>query len=501
MTALAEITDLVIVPDDGTGAPVVDHVSLSVDEGEVVGVVGRSGSGKTTTALSLFGRVRPGLTMRTGRVRVAGADPFGRGSRAWRHTLSYLAQDPMSALNPARRVGALLAEMLRLRASSTADATRLLAAVDLPTGREFLRRRPWQVSGGQAQRVALALALAGSPRLLVLDEPTSGLDTIVAAEVRAVLARALAATGSAALLISHDARLVAELAHRSVRLEAGHIAEPGTSRTVLAERPPLAVPSIDSRPARLPQLVVEGLTATYARRTVVDGVSFTIPVGGCLALVGPSGSGKTTTARCLVGLHRSTVGSIRLAGQDLAPSLRARSHAQRRSTALVTQDPLGALNPKERVGTALRRPMRDLNDLDAAAHTAALLAQVQLESVLSERLPGSLSGGERQRISIARALAADPELLVCDEITSGLDEDTATAVLDLLSELRRQRGLTVLLITHDLGVAARYADHVLVLSRGRAVELGPVLTVLRSPRHEVTRRLVRASSTIPAWPD
>lgn len=469
---IAEVRDLVIGPPDG--APVVDGVGFTVPAGRVLGLVGRSGSGKTTAAHALLGHLRPGLRLRSGSVRVAGLDPF-RSRELRGRVVSYLGQDPAAALNPARRIGSQLVEALRLRGGG--DLPALLGSVGLPADRPFLRRFSHQISGGQAQRVGLAMALAGAPRLIVLDEPTSGLDTVVAAGVRDLLAELLGGSGPAAVLVSHDPHLVGDLADEVLTMAAGRIISrrPPVARAVLPRHEP-------STGEPTPRLVVESLGAAHGRHPAVEDVSLRIPAGTTLALVGPSGSGKTTISRAIVGLHPRSAGRILLDGEPLAPHYRDRTRAQRRTVQLVAQDSVGALNPRETVRTALHRALSTRDD----RRIADLLDRVQLPASCATRRPGELSGGERQRVNLCRALAAEPRLLVCDEITSALDQDIAAAVLDLLAEL----GSTVLLITHDLTVAAQAAHYLAVLDHGHLVESGPTATLLTAPGHPLTQALV-----------
>ncbi len=466
---IASVRDLVIGPVSG-GPPVVDGVSFSLRPGEVLGLVGRSGSGKSTAAYTLLGHVRPGLAVRSGSVSVAGLDPFVYARALRGRVVSYLGQDPAAALNPARRIGAQLAEAVRLRGGSVSS---LLASVQLPSDRAFLRRFSHQISGGQAQRVGLAMALAGSPELLVLDEPTSGLDVVVAAEVRSLLASLLG--GPAAVIVSHDPHLVASLADSVVTMSAGRVVAGSVAPPVVPSAP--VVPGPDA-------LVVSSLSAPYG----VSDVSFEIPSGSALALVGPSGSGKTTVSRTIVGLAARSGGSISLDGEPLAPHYRQRSLASRRAVQLIAQDSVGALNPRETVGVAIKR----------AGGSVSLLDRVHLPASCADRLPGELSGGERQRVNLCRALAASPRVLVCDEVTSSLDRSIGSAVLSLLAELRASMGLAVLLVTHDLSVAAEGAQQVAVLSSGRIVELGATSSVLASPSHSLTQALVACSPALAA---
>lgn len=499
---LAEIRGLTVGPVAG-GPPVLENACLSVPRGQVVAVVGRSGSGKSTLAHGLLGHVRPGLEVRGGTVRVAGLDPFDpAGSRRLRgRVVSFLGQDPASSLNPALRIGTQIAEAVRLRSSVRGtDEVRtrvgeLLLSVRLPADRAFRRRLPRELSGGQAQRVALALALAGRPGLLVLDEPTSGLDPVLADGMRGLLADVLSAGDRAALLVSHAPAWTASVADRVVRLERGRIVEdgpPGTAPPVRsAEAPPAGAPrhEVSRVAADGPTgggLHVRGLHAAHSRVPVLHDVSLSLPAGSCTAVVGASGSGKTTLARCLAGLHPPVRGSVDCR-DDGVPRGRGAP------VQLVAQDTRGALNPRETVSAALTRPLRGVRDRsarEASAEAVRLLGLVGLEAGVLARRPGELSGGQRQRVALARTLAAEPRALVCDEITSALDPDTAKGVLDLLDSLRRTLGLTVVMVTHDLTAAAARAQQIVVLDAGRVVEAGRAGRVLAYPEHPVTRALL-----------
>jgi peptide/nickel transport system ATP-binding protein len=504
---LLHVAGLTLGPVDG-GHPVLREASLTLASGRVLGVVGRSGSGKSSLALSLLGHVRPGLERRTGTVRVAGLDPFDRvGARRLRgRVVSFMGQDPAASLNPALRIGEQVAEAVQLRSPGTADVTgqvrALLASVRLPSDRAFLRRRPHQISGGQAQRVALAAALAGTPRLLVLDEPTNSLDTVLAYRMRELVADVLRDGNRAAVLVSHDAGWVAALADEVIRLDDGRIiaAAPPAAMPVdlpqvslSADRADAEASGVTSADGAQGELLVRGLSAAHGRSIVLHEVSFTVPRGTCTALVGPSGSGKTTLARCLVGLHPAVRGTAGWRDGHNVPHL---APGRNRAVQLVAQDSRGALNPRESVRTALLRPLtglRGMADEDAIAEAERTLGLVGLSSAMMSRRPGELSGGERQRVNLARALTAAPQVLVCDEVTSALDPEIASDVLDLLTSLRCTLGLTVLLVTHDLAAAARCADQVVVLDGGRVVESGPPGRVLNRPEHAVTRELVSCS--------
>lgn len=498
---LAEISGLTVGPAAG-GPPVLRDASLSVSAGQVLGVVGRSGSGKSSLAHGLLGHVRPGLEVRAGTVRVAGLDPFDRADarRLRGGVVSFLGQDPASSLNPALRIGAQIAEAVRMRSTPTGEegvrarVEELLLSVRLPADRYFRRRLPRELSGGQAQRVALALALAGRPSLLVLDEPTSGLDPVLADGMRGLLAETLREGDRAALLVSHDPAWLGSVSHDVIRLEGGRIVGRGMPVAPLPVQPSRASSdggSLGEAPraaaqSTVPGLFVRGLHARHGRSAVLHDVSLTVSAGSCTAVVGASGSGKTTLARCLAGLHPKAAGSVEWRG-DGTPRGRGAP------VQLVAQDARGALNPRESVGAALVRPLRGVGGRsarDASDEAVRLLGLVRLDEGVWGRRPGELSGGQRQRVALARTLAAGPRVLVCDEITSALDPETAGQVLDLLDELRRTLGLTVVMVTHDLVAAVSRADQVVVLDEGRVVEAGRVERVLVNPEHAVTRNLL-----------
>ncbi|MFF4472241.1 ABC transporter ATP-binding protein [Streptomyces sp. NPDC001599] len=525
---LVEISGLSLGPVQG-GPPVLHDARLTMPRGRVLGVVGRSGSGKSSLAYSLLGHVRPGLEVRSGTVRVAGLDPFDRADarRLRGRVVSFLGQDPASSLNPALRIGTQIAEAVRLRSPARrahavrAQVEELLLSVRLPADRQFRRRLPRQVSGGQAQRVALALALAGTPALLVLDEPTSGLDTVLADRMRGLLAEVLSDGDRAALLVSHDPAWIASVAHDVVRLEEGRIAGAGKPEVPVpaprssAGLPAGSVPGPGGAPrtggsgtaprtgsGTAPRtrsggaLSVRGLDAAHGRVSVLHDISLTVPAGSCTAVVGPSGSGKTTLARCLAGLHRPARGSVEWR-EDGAERGRGAP------VQLVAQDARGALNPRESVRAALMRPLGLRHPAaDASREAVRLLDLVALDADVLARRPGELSGGQRQRVALARTLAAQPRVLVCDEITSALDRETASGVLALLDSLRRTLGVTVVMVTHDLTAAAHHAERVVVLDAGRVAEAGPVDRVLTAPEHPVTRALLTyADGAVLAVPD
>lgn len=515
---VAEIAGLVVGPVEG-GAPVVDGVEMQIHPGEVVALTGRSGSGKSTTALTLLGHLRPGLAQRSGIVRVAGQDPFRTPPAALRgRVVAYLGQDPGSALDPRRRIGDQIAQMVLRRSTPPSGRTgvrseveRLVELVRLTEAEPLLRRYPHQISGGQAQRAAIAMALAGLPRLLVLDEPTSGLDPLLTASAVDAVRRVVAELDTAVLLITHDVHVAGALADRSIRMDAGRIVSSGPVGAVLADHLG-AANGLDAAAATVPvlgeasaesdrRLEVAGLVASYRGRVAVDGLDLGLDAGRAVALVGGSGSGKTTTARCLLGLHRPDTGAVRLDGALLAPSARRRRRNEQRAIQLVAQDSVGALNPAETGLAAVARAagqFRRLSDAEAAIEALELLEQVGIDHAVAGRRPANLSGGERQRVNLARALAVRPTVLVCDEPTASLDPATSTSILELLATWRDETGLSICLISHDLGVVARAAEQMLVLDAGRVVERGTTGALISRPEHPVTRTLIEACPAVAA---
>ncbi|MFI2032442.1 ABC transporter ATP-binding protein [Streptomyces buecherae] len=516
------VTDLTVVSTTG-GHPLLAAGSLTVRPGHVVALTGPSGAGKTTLLRAVCGALPPGTERAGGEVEVLGRPVLRLAERELRalrrHHVAYVGQDPGSRLNPRMRVRSLLRETAVRPEPDTVE--RLLAEVRLPVDEGLADRRPGALSGGQQRRVALARALAREPVVLLLDEPTAGLHPALRDEVGDLL-RHLATEHRLAIALScHDADLVSRLADEVVELRPAArpsstvapcapyapgtalparrpapSADAPTEATVPSVAPATATPATPAAPTPA-LLTVRDLGAVVgprrARRTVLRGVGLALPAGGSIGIVGVSGSGKTTLARAMVGLHKPTSGTVALRGTPLAASVHGRSRDQRRRMQLVPQDPLGALNPSVTAGAAIARPLRlhhRAGGADARARVAELLEQVALPADFADRYPHELSGGQRQRVSIARALAARPDVLVCDEVTSALDGETATAIMDLLVALRERHGLALALISHDLRLIGDRTDTVLVLDAGRAVEAGPTERVFRAPEHAVTQALL-----------
>jgi peptide/nickel transport system ATP-binding protein len=573
-----------------SGEPVVDDVSFTVDRAEILGLIGESGCGKTTTALSLLGYTRAGVEISGGRIEVAGESIVGRNPRAVRslrgRVVSYVPQDPGGSLNPSLRVGDAILDVLRAHRSVAAPRESVRSAlqrVELGADPHFTNRYPHQLSGGQQQRVTIAMASACQPPVAVLDEPTTGLDVVTQEKILLELRRLRAEDGMTMIYVSHDLAVVAGMADRIVVMYAGRVVESGPASEVIEHpkhpytsalvsaipdlRRPRALRGIPGvcvgvgewptgcafadrcefseprcqealpeleltspghvtrcvrwqeldldepagagllAPRRLeatPLLEVSQLEAAYrhgrSRRTAVEGISFAVARAECVALVGESGSGKTTVGRCIAGLHVPTSGRIVFDGRELAGAARSRPLEPRRRIQIIFQNPFESLNPRHRVASSIERPLRVLRGLsraDAEREVGQLLERVRLPKRLANRYPGELSGGERQRVAIARALGAKPDLLICDEVTSALDVSVQAAVIELLQELQRELRLSMLFITHNLGVVASIADSVLVMERGSLCESGTVTDVLTTPSHEYTRRLLSAAPSLP----
>ncbi|MEU3888503.1 ATP-binding cassette domain-containing protein [Streptomyces sp. NPDC029041] len=494
----AEINGLRVEID---GRAIVDGVRLRVLPGRVTALVGASGSGKTTIGLALLGEYPAGARV-TGEVRRPGEGPVG-----------YVPQHPAAVLNPARRISALLDDIARpqvrhlprpeRRGAARRLVLRALSEAQLPGPADLLRRYPHQLSGGQQQRVVLAQALLLGARVIVADEPTTGQDVLTK---RAVVDRlaAVAARGIAVVLLSHDLDVVRALADDVLVLRSGQVVESGpverlwkaprhewTRRLLEAQRP---APRVDAPvdPGQ-PVLEVRSLTAVHDPGTTVLRVPhLALHPGTCLAVVGRSGSGKTTLARCLAGLHRNHDGEILLDGTALPRSLRRRGRAQLAAVQYVFQDALASFDEHRPVLAQVARTavrLRGTAEDTATDEARATLTRLGLPDELTRRRPGELSGGELQRAALARALLARPRVLVCDEITSGLDTVSRRGLLDLLAGLVRDRGdLALVLITHDLDTAA-LAHRIAVLDAGELVEQGPAQQILTAPRHPLTTAL------------
>ena len=535
-----QVDDLAISYAAGrSSVPVVRGVSFTIDAGRTLGLVGESGSGKSTVARTLLAHLRAGSSIERGSVRVEGQDVFAldpAGRRALRGgTASVVAQNAGQALTPSMRVGEQIREALRAHGEPDGPerVLELVRLVRLPAPETIVRRYPHQLSGGQQQRVAIAMAVAARPRVLVLDEPTTALDVVTQAAVLDLIADLGRELGMAVLLVSHDLGVVSAMADEIAVMQDGEVVEHAATaalfaapqheytRALLAAVPdgrrpggtghvPETVTVSETLTARAagtappgphvrPVVTARDLVIRYGRGlpAAVDGVSFTIAPRETLAVVGESGSGKSTLATALAGLVPAESGVFTFddgtTSGDLREPIAGRSPDLRRAVQLVFQNADTSLNPRRTVGAAIARPLRLFTGSTSRERVDALLTQVGLGPEFADRLPAQLSGGQRQRVGIARALAAEPRLVVADEITTALDVQVQAGILSLLADLQRSRGLSCLFISHDLAVVRGVADRVAVMTGGRIVEIGPTERVFGGPNHPYTSTLLAAT--------
>ena len=514
---LAVFDDLQVSAIDARGGrrPIVEGVSFSIEPGEVVALIGESGSGKTTIAMSLMGYARPGTAITGGRIIFAGRDVRALGPRELTslrgRDIAYVAQSAAASFNPARTIMAQVVESAAIhgigtRREAEEKAVALFRDLALPDPDTVGRRYPHQVSGGQLQRLLAAMALLTGPRLVIFDEPTTALDVTTQIEVLRAFKTVVREHGTTALYVSHDLAVVAQMADRIVVLRDGAVQEIGRTETLIrtpqhaytasllaaAEPAPRDTSGPDS--AARPLLEVQGLTAGYGGRgtdglpliPVLSDISFQIPAGSTLGVVGESGCGKSTLARVIAGLLPQAQGTVLLGGQSLPPALADRTRDQLRQVQIVFQMADTALNPAQTIGRIIGRPIAFYHGLSGAERrrrVVEILDMVRLPATAIDRLPGELSGGQKQRANLARALAAEPKLVLCDEVTSALDTVVGAAVLDLLAELKRELGLSLMFISHDLSTVRSICDEVMILYSGQSMERGSRGTLAMQPLH------------------
>ncbi|MFJ2179893.1 ABC transporter ATP-binding protein [Streptomyces anulatus] len=504
----------------------VDGLSFTLEAGGALGVVGESGSGKSASAYALLGLHRGTGARVGGSVRVAGTDvntADDRELRALRGAgAAMVFQDPLSSLDPYYPVGDQIAEVYRVhrpvsRKAARARAVEVLDRVGIPDAARRSRLRPHEFSGGMRQRALIAMALACEPGLLIADEPTTALDVTVQAQILDLLHELRHETGMGLLLVTHDVGVAAESVDEVLVMRHGKEVERGPVARVLgAPRAPYtkellaAVPRVETRrvvpvpPPRVaedaaPLLEAVGLRREFGRGSgrvaAVDGVSLTVHAGRTLGIVGESGSGKTTLGRMLVRLLDPTAGRLRYGGREIGSLPEKELRSFRRDLQMVFQDPVASLNPRRSVGESVADPLRAAGESDEGRirdRVGELLERVGLDPGRYERYPHEFSGGQRQRVGIARALAAGPKLIVCDEPVSALDVTTQAQVVELLSELQRELGIGLVFIAHDLAVVRQVSDEVAVMRRGVIVEQGSADAVYAGPRDPYTRQLLAA---------
>jgi peptide/nickel transport system ATP-binding protein len=523
---------VVATKDSGDDVVIVKDVDFSVARGEVLALIGESGSGKTTIALSLLGYARAGCRIVGGSIRVGQRELLSMTRAELSHMrgrdVAYIAQSAAAAFNPSKTlmdqvIESALIHKTMTRAQAEAKAVGLFRSLALPDPENIGKRYPHQVSGGQLQRLMAAMALITDPELVILDEPTTALDVTTQIEVLRAFKNVVKELGTTAVYVSHDLAVVAQMADRIVVLRDGQIREVGSTgqiltapentytQSLLAAAAPAARGQLPLAPEQeqeqdAPLLRIRGLIAGYGRPDnkglpsvrILDDINLTIRRGTTIGIIGESGSGKTTLARTVAGLVAPARGSITLDGEPLPPTLQGRSREQFRRVQIVFQNADTALNPAHTIGRMLARPLAFYHGLDGNAkrkRIAQLLVLVQLPGSVIDRLPGELSGGQKQRANLARALAANPDLILCDEVTSALDTVVGAAILDLLAELRRELNVSLMFISHDISTVRAICDDIVVLYAGRMVAKRPREAMMAPPYHPYSHLLL---SSVPA---
>jgi peptide/nickel transport system ATP-binding protein len=532
MTQAPDSTPLVKIRDiridgrsDETWLPIIKGVNLTLQRGQVLGLIGESGAGKSTLGLAAMGYTRDGVRISGGSVEFDGIDLLTASAAVKRDLLgkriAYVAQSAAASFNPAHRlidqhVEAPVQHGIAGRKDSAEDGIALYRKLRLPNPEEIGFRYPHQVSGGQLQRAMTAMAMSCRPDLIIFDEPTTALDVTTQIEVLSAIRDIVAQYNTAAIYITHDLAVVAQMADRIKVLLRGEEIETADTRTMLTapeqdytkslwavrsfERP--AKPAVQT--GAVPLVSVQNVDAAYGKEKVLHDVSFDIHAGRTVAVVGESGSGKSTTARCITGLLPPMVGQILFDGAPLPPDYRKRSKDQLRQIQMIYQMADTALNPRMSVGQIIARPVQFYLGLTGKAkrqRVDALLDQIELDPAeYYNRLPSELSGGQKQRIGIARALAAEPRFIICDEVTSALDQLVAEGILRLLARLQDELSLSYMFITHDLATVRAIADEVVVMKDGHVVEQGPKAEMFRPPHHAYTDLLLSSVPEMdPDW--
>ena len=525
---LFEVEDLRISArnDDGEEVKIVRGVSFDIHAGEVVALIGESGSGKTTISLATLAYTKPGLYFAGGECRLRGNDVLTMQPMKQRDlrggNVAYLAQSAAATFNPAITINEQVTEAAVLHGRLTQEqadqrAIELYHSLELPDADRIGRRYPHQVSGGQLQRLMAAMALCGKPDLMVLDEPTTALDVTTQIEVLKAFKKVIQEENSAAIYVTHDLAVVAQVADHIVVLYGGEIMEQGsadqiinnprhayTKRLMDAVRPKPAagqgVAISGEHDRKIANLEVSGMTAGYGG--IVNGepvipilkdINLKVMNGHVVGVIGESGCGKSTLARVMAGMLPQARGDIILDGQKLQGDLKHRKLEELQKIQFVFQMADTALNPKQLIGNIIGRPLEFYHGLTGKkkhARVSEILELVELPPAFASRYPMELSGGQKQRINLARSLAANPEVMLCDEVTSALDSIVGANVIKLLTKLRDETGVSFVFISHDLSTVSSFADEIVVLYAGRVVEQGPTDEVLEPPFHPYTRLLI-----------
>ncbi|OBZ93077.1 ABC transporter [Pararhizobium polonicum] len=492
----------------------VENVSFDVQKGKVLGLIGESGAGKSTIGLSALAYGRGGASITGGQVLLNGKDILTLGRNGIRSVrgckVCYVAQSAAAAFNPAHKLGeqvieASLRHKIMTRPEAEKRALYLFKVLGLPNPETFGDRYPHQVSGGQLQRAMTAMALCPNPELIVFDEPTTALDVTTQIDVLAAIKHAIEETHTAALYITHDLAVVAQISDDIMVLRHGKTVEYGTTQQIIeAPNEDYTRALVSVRQTKREEaadqsntlLNIEHISAGYANGfKVLHDVSMHLPKGQTLAIVGESGSGKSTLARVITGLLPPSEGTITFDGKELPKALRSRSKEELRRVQMIYQMADTAMNPRQTVRDIIGRPISFYYGLHGAQKTERvkqLLDQIEMGDRFLDRYPAELSGGQKQRVAIARALAAKPELILCDEPTSALDPLVAEGILNLLLKLQEETAVSYVFITHDIAIVRAIADSVAVMHRGKLVRFGPKSKVLSPPFDDYTDLLLKS---------
>jgi peptide/nickel transport system ATP-binding protein len=524
MSELLSIRGLKIAGRNGANwSEIVKGIDLDLKRGEVLGLVGESGAGKSTLGLAAMGYCRDGCRITDGSILLNGEDLRLASPRRLRslrgRSVAYVAQSAAASFNPAHRlidqfIEGPLQHGTSGRQAATADAVDLYRQMQLPHPEEIGFRYPHEVSGGQLQRAMTCMAMACRPDLIVFDEPTTALDVTTQIEVLAAIRKIVADHDTAAIYITHDLAVVSQMADRIMVLRHGKVVEVADTATMLSAPQQAYTKSLWAvrslhRPSRPlppgpPLISVDGVTAQYGNVKALDDVSFSIRKGRTLAVVGESGSGKSTVAKVMTGLLPASGGAVRWKDKALPPRLAARDRGLLRHIQMIYQMPDTALNPKQTIREIIGRPLSfylGLRGAEKETRLRSLMEQIELDpDIYLNRPVTALSGGQKQRIGIARALAAEPEFIICDEVTSSLDQLVAEGILKLLMRLQADLGLTYMFITHDIATVKAIADDVVVMQHGKVVEMGTRDEVFSPPHPPYTELLLSSVPEMdPDW--